>query len=397
MTASSYTYFPFTIMKKFLCLFAVVALSLTGCILTESVQPASQVVPSTPEERLAYDIDGEAFGKCWKSLSDLRQEYPDVVAGKDDTFFKRHTKSFAREAFEIIATDAGLKKFDEIKNYQKKIAANQAEINDLSANRLGYPNESSNPFAMTRDKCDKKIADLTQRNGEYERAIKINAMELRQDLNRYGEIIDKNYLDYLIVSAEGENVLQLINTANVLKQIQFAIKQQMERSGSGNASQIEQYTGIYLVLLMAWDEAHQVAMKNISENYLPKLQKLRAEAVKNQEDAQRLMEANPNERAGLEANIRINDNTIRVADTCNRILLTKKDELIQSQKKIESKIAVAQNTYNTVKTGTGLLQLINDASQEYEAVLNFEPPVLDTIYEEKMLDIFKEVSAKLKE
>ena len=370
---------------------------MTGCMFMESNHAAAQVVPSGPEARLAYDVEGDAFGKCWQKLSNLRQEFPDVVAGHDETFFKRHTKSFARKAFEIIATDAGLQKFDAIKDLQKKIAANQAEIDNLNANRLGYPNEASNPFAMTRDKCDKKIAELTQRSQEYERAIKTNAIELRRDLNRYGEIIDEKYLDYLIVSAEGENVLQLINTANILKQIQFAIKQQLERGGSGNATQIEQYTGIYLVLLMAWDEAHDVALENISENYLPKLQKLRAEAVKNQEDAQQLIKANPNERAGLEANIRINDNTIRVADTCNRILLTKKDELTKSKEKVESKIAVAQNTYNTVKTGTGILQLINDASQEYEAVLNFEPPVLDVIYEEKMIDIFKEVSAKLKE
>ncbi|MCQ2403127.1 MAG: hypothetical protein MJ202_05320 [Lentisphaeria bacterium] len=384
-------------MKKLLCLLTIAGLLMNGCMLTDSVNAATPVAPAAPEARLAYDIDGDAFGKCWQKLSNLRQEFPDVVAGHDETFFKRHTKSFARKAFEIIASDAGLQKFNEIKDLQNKTAANQTEIDNLNANRLGYPNDSSNPFAMTRDKCDKKIAELTQRNGEYERAIKTKAIELRRDLNRYGEIIDEKYLDYLIVSAEGENVLQLINTANILKQIQFAIKQQLERGGSGNGAQIEQYTGIYLVLLMAWNEAHEVALDNISKNYLPKLQKLRAQAVKNQEEAQQLIKTNPNERAGLEANIRINDNTIRVADTCNRILLTKKDELAQSQEKVASKIAVAQNTYNTVKTGTGILQLINDASQEYEAVLNFEPPVLDVIYEEKMIDIFKEVSAKLKE
>ena len=108
------------------------------------------------------------------------------------------------------------------------------------------------------------------------------------------------------------------------------------------------------------------------------------------------MKTHADEASHLEANLRISQNTIEVSKAYHEILTRKQQDLKASLGRLKGKIDVAQNTYRTVKTASGLLKLINDSSQEYEAILNFDPPLLDTIYADQMLDAFKEVSAQLK-
>ena len=75
----------------------------------------------------------------------------------------------------------------------------------------------------------------------------------------------------------------------------------------------------------------------------------------------------------------------------NRMAYEDKEVFLQSEINSGSavKFAIAMFDVNNLK-------LINDSSQEYEAILNFDPPLLDTIYADQMLDAFKEVSAQLK-
>ena len=249
--------------------------------------------------------------------------------------------------------------------------------------------------ALSPVKCDKRLTEIDERDMQINARINVQTGVLLNDLNRYGKIIDRKYLDYLLVSAEGEDVFQLLNTATLLKQVQYAIRKQME-DGGGNAAQVEHYVGLYLVILKGWEQAHQVGLENIEKKFLPKLAEIQKDAEQNTRDTRELLKTHADEASHLEANLRISQNTIEVSKAYHEILVHKQQDLKESLDRLKGKIAVAQNTYRTVKTASGLLKLINDSSQEYEAILNFDPPLLDTIYADQMLDAFKEVSAQLK-
>ena len=364
-------------------------------IAAEAGKPIVNPNRLSQDEKLAQDVENASFRKAWLDLGKVADEYKDVLGGEDKSFMKRKSKGLLRDAFNVVASDTGLKAYDEIRSLQTEQTKLSDEANDLKANRWGYPDASKNPFAMTRAKCDKRLKEIDERDMAINARINVQTGVLLNDLNRYGKIIDRKYLDYLLVSAEGEDVFQLLNTATLLKQVQYAICQQMEE-GPGNAAQVEHYVGLYLVILKGWEQAHQVGLENIEEKFLPKLAEIQKEAEKNARDTQQLLKNHADEASHLEANLRISQNTIEVSTAYHEILVRKQKDLQASLGRLKGKIEVAQNTYRTVKTASGLLKLINDSSQEYEAILNFDPPLLDTIYADQMLDAFKEVSAQLK-
>ena len=67
-----------------------------------------------------------------------------------------------------------------------------------------------------------------------------------------------------------------------------------------------------------------------------------------------------------------------------------------SQTKVDRNIAVTRNTFKTVTTGASLLKLIQESSQDYSELINFNPPLLETIYSDQMMEAFQQVSAQLK-
>ena len=371
------------------------ALMHADATLAEAGKPIVRNSQMGQDEKLAEDVEGASFRKAWLDLGKVADEYKDVLGGEDKSLFHRRSKGLLREAFEVVASDTGLQAYDEIRALQSEQTKLSEEANGLKANRWGYPDSSKNPFAMTRAKCDKRLKEIDEREMAINARINAQTGVLLNDLNRYGKIIDRKYLDYLLVSAEGEDVFQLLNTTTLLKQVQYAIRKQMEEGG-GNAAQVEHYVGLYLVILKGWEQAHQVGLENIEKKFLPRLAEIQKEAEENSRDTRELMKSHADESSHLEANLRISQNTIEVSKAYHEILVRKQQDLKASLGRLKGKIEVAQNTYRTVKTASGLLKLINDSSQEYEAILNFDPPLLDTIYADQMLDAFKEVSAQLK-
>jgi hypothetical protein len=67
-----------------------------------------------------------------------------------------------------------------------------------------------------------------------------------------------------------------------------------------------------------------------------------------------------------------------------------------SRAKVDHNVAVTRNTFKTVTTGASLLKLIQESSQDYSELISFNPPLLETIYSDQMMEAFQQVSAQLK-
>ena len=67
-----------------------------------------------------------------------------------------------------------------------------------------------------------------------------------------------------------------------------------------------------------------------------------------------------------------------------------------SRAKVDRNVAVTRNTFKTVTTGASLLKLIQESSQDYSELISFNPPLLETIYSDQMMEAFQQVSAQLK-
>ncbi len=360
---------------------------------------SSTMVPAndqSPEEVFDAEIETERFSSLWRGMDELVTDYEDVLTDNDKSWFGRRTKHFTNSALKLIASKAGMESYEKILDLQKKVAELEDEKGKLVASRLGYPISSKNPMTMTREKCDKRIQELQDDIIAHNAAIKQQSFFLLKDLNRHGQVMDAKHLKYLLTAAGGDDIMQMMNLAIILKQVQYAIGKQIKASPHFNGAQLQRYVGIQLVLLLAYKQAHVLAQENITNKYLPRLDEIQKQAEANRLETEALRNGSPDGNSFLEQNIRISDNTIQIATQYRTALQEMAKSLATSQSKVDRNIAVTRNTFKTVTTGASLLKLIQESSQDYSELISFNPPLLDTIYSDQMMEAFQQVSAQLK-
>ena len=362
----------------------------------QTTTPALPPKDQSPEAVLDAEIETERFSKIWHGMDELVTDYEDVLTDNDKSWFGRRSKNLTNSALKLIASKAGLESYEKILEFQKKVAKLEEERGKLVAGRLGYPISSKNPLAMTRDKCDKKIQELQEDINAHNAAIKQQSFFLLNDLNRHGQVMDAKHLKYLLTAAGGDDIMQMMNLAIILKQVQYAIGKQIKASPQFNGAQLQRYVGIQLVLLLAYKQAHVIAQENIKDKYLPRLAEIQKQAEANRQETEVLRNSSQDGSSFLEQNLRISDNTIQIAKQYRIALLEMDKSLETSLAKVDRNIAVTRNTFKTVTTGASLLKLIQESSQDYSELISFNPPLLETIYSDQMMEAFQQVSAQLK-
>ena len=409
-----------TILKHYISLFtyacAIGAIFLGGCTALQETWQGSVAIakekmgdePQTtttapmpandqsPEAVFEAEIETDRFSTVWRGMDELVTDYEDVLTDNDKSWFGRRTKHLTNSALKLIASKAGLESYEKILDYQKKVAEKENEKGNLVASRLGYPLSSKNPLAMTREKCDKKIQEIQGEIDGYNAAIKQQSHILLADLNRHGQVMDAKHLKYLLTAAGGDDIMQMMNLAIILKQVQYAIGKQIKTSSQFNGAQLQRYVGIQLVLLLAYKQAHVIAMENIKDKYLPRLAEIQKQAEANRLETETLRSSSQDGNAFLEQNLRLSENTIQIAAQYRTALQEMAKSLETSQSKVDRNIAVTRNTFKTVTTGASLLKLIQESSQDYSELISFNPPLLETIYSDQMMEAFQQVSAQLK-
>ena len=361
-----------------------------------TVASSASLDNQSPEAVLDAEIESVRFSKVWRGIDELVTDYEDVLTDNDKSWFGRRTKHLTNSALKLIATKAGIESYEKILDLQKKVADLENEKGNLVASRLGYPISSNNPLTMTREKCDKKIQELKSDIDAHNAAIKRESHLLLKDLNRHGQVMDAKHLKYLLTAAGGDDIMQMMNLAIILKQVQYAIGKQLKASSHFNGAQLQRYVGIQLVLLLAYKQAHVVAQENIKDKYLPRLAEIQKQAEANRQETAALRNSSQEGDTFLEQNLRISENTIQIATQYRTALQEMAKSLETSQSKVDRNIAVTRNTFKTVTTGASLLQLIQESSQDYSELISFNPPLLETIYSDQMMEAFQQVSAQLK-
>ena len=357
--------------------------------------PAPAAAQST-EAILDAEIETPKFTKVWHGMDELVTDYEDVLSGEDKSWFGRRSKNLTNSALKLIASKAGMESYEKIQDLQKKIVDKTKEKNDLQAGRLGYPVTSANPFAMTREKCDKKIQELQNDVKECELEINRQSKLLLADLNRHGQVMDEKHLNYLLNAAGGDDVMQMMNLAIILKQVQYAIGKQIKADPQFNGAQLQRYVGIQLVLLLAYQQAHTIGLENINNKYLPRLSDIQKKAEANRQEALALRNKSQDGASYLDQNLKLSENTITIAGQYRVALQEMAKSLEASRAKVDHNVAVTRNTFKTVTTGASLLKLIQESSQDYSELISFNPPLLETIYSDQMMEAFQQVSAQLK-
>lgn len=301
-----------------------------------------------------------------------------------------------KEAQEVLGVSDASDEFDAINKLRMKNREMRAEITELKKKRLLVPKDSSVPFVTTRESINKEIEALEKSIFENERQIEELKTKILSILIKNNLSLTEKELEYFLISAEGDDLLTLVNIANNMKRLQELIEKELA-SDPNNVQLAKSYTGMYLVSLDAYGYVHDAAIANIN-NYRRKLDDIFLEAENNYNEGIRLKtQGNVANYAHIDSNLALNKKTLEIVQLYDGLLERRIANLLSSQTNVRQKVSVARNTYKTLDNGSMLINLIASASNEYSLLVNFEMPELKNIYDTGMLNAFMDISERIKE
>lgn len=342
----------------------------------------------------------EHFQETWQDISKISQEVNEVAGKREKTALETITLRqpkylrLVEKAQDILGDSAITPHVNSAKKLLTKNEEIRKEIEKLEIEIQASPVESWNPLTKTRESIEKKIQSLNEDFSKNESEISTQKNMILEILQKQGAEITPEQLDYFLISTEGSDLIKLLSFAENMKDIQSSMETQL-KNNPDNLSLGRYYTGMYLVSLEAYSGAIEEVIKNFGV-YAEKLVAIKDEAKKNLAESRKLR-VGDEERKILAENDAINKRTIEVVDLYQK-LLNKRSLNLQNQKRtIDQKVAVAQNTFNTLKNSGSLVSLIKTADKDFSMILGFSMPELKTIYSQGLMKEFTEISGRLRE
>lgn len=346
------------------------------------------------------EVTQEHFQKTWQNISKVSQEVNKVAGEREKTALEiitlRQPKylRLVDKAQDILGDSVITPHVNKAKRLLIKNEEIRKEIELLEIEIQASPAESSwDPLTKTKESIEKKIISLNEDISKNENEISSLKNEILDILQKQGAEVTLEQLEYFLVSTEGSDLVKLLSFSKNIKEIQSSMEAQLKKHPD-NLALGRYYTGMYLVSLEAYSSAIEEVIKNFGI-YAEKLVVIKNEARKNLAESKKMNVAEE-ERKILKENDTINNRTIEVVDLYRKLLNKRSQNLLNQKRAIDKKVAVAQNTYNTLKNSGSLITLIKTADKDFSMILGFSMPELKTIYSQGLMKEFTEISGRLR-
>ena len=221
---------------------------------------------------------------------------------------------------------------------------------------------------------------------------------MREALAKMGVSVEEQQLDVLLSSVSGDDVLHLLLAADSIRKINQQILSLLQ-GGQGSVQSARKYTGVHMVLVDLYLQANLNVLGKIGSEYIPRLEEVMKTARRLGDEArQMLAKAGRDEknRQVLEANVKANDRTVRTAELYRQYLRGQENALRGASEKLKRDYFVARNTYDTVKTGSDLISLIQVSMSTLEGVFGFAVPDLALVYDQELMKEFERITERIR-
>lgn len=279
-----------------------------------------------------------------------------------------------------------------------KVEKMRVELDDLRNKRINAPESSYLPWRLTRDKAERKIAELQEEIQVCEENLKVINSKLTASLNEIGLELTETQTDILLNSVTGDDLLQ--NTV-VFSNVK-AVVEKLEQLAQNETNSLEitrRYTGLYLVLNDLLIHTQEELVRKIDGEYKAKLNAIINEAENLRKDA--LTKSNQNEysqaqRKSFASNAQANAMTVKVANLYIELLNSQRKGTMESLKSLRLNRDLAENTYKTVRSSGELRGLIHSGLKLFDAVDALKMPELKVFESGVMRMEFEEINRRLR-
>lgn len=339
-----------------------------------------RIIPELAEIRMLEDRHESLprFALFGTDRGDNREQIQELLAESVAVLGESEATALRAELFELEGEN------DEFR----------ARIADLKEKRVSAPDEAI--FADTVSRIDDQIDRLLEAIDENEEAIEEKRARFADQVAATGLDLSRDQVDFLLSTVVGDEIIDISIAFYNVK----LITADLEKLTSESLEDMEiarRYYGMYTVLLRSMDVMYESSLREIDEGYLVEIENVVTRTKELTKKTRRMQsDATEDHRAALAGNIRAQEFTLEAAELYRAYLEDQRKGLREAREKLQQNLAVAENTYETVKISGDLLRVMRASEDLFDLLFNLQVPELRPFENIELRREFEKLTGELR-
>lgn len=258
-----------------------------------------------------------------------------------------------------------------IRVLQQEIASARLDLAEYRRQRVSAPSDSL--VKKTVADYDEAIADRQADIARYEADLETVKREFAAELRAMGLELSDDQLDFMLSTVVGDNLIDLGILFDNVKAITAQLERLVEESGEDLQS-ARRYYGLYVVLLKSLRQMHLQVEQAIANHYIPRIDAIAERARELSTQTQALLKQAPDKREILVANLDAQRLTIEAAGVYRQYLDEQGRQITAARVALETDIATAWNTYETVRVSGELVGIVKASRKLLDGLISRQVP-----------------------
>jgi hypothetical protein len=323
------------------------------------------------------------------SLEDRQRDLPESSwFGEDRGSNTEAINEILDEVTRILIGDSQLR--EEMQRLNAAMNDNRVAIVELKRRKLTAPTES-----LWRKTVADLTAEIDEREAllvEQQRAMDGLHTRIAALLRGKGLEIDAEGVEFLLSTVVGDDVIDMTLVFAKVRQLTEQLEALTVESQEDLAT-ARRYYGMYVVLLTTLEHMHLVLIERIGNDYQPRIETIQDRALELQRETEALNERDPS--LVLQSNLEAQQLTIEAAMRYADYLRRQQQQVRASLERLTQDLAVARNTYETVKISGDLVALMQNSRQRLDSLFQLQVPKLRAFENLEMKREFERLTASL--
>jgi hypothetical protein len=276
---------------------------------------------------------------------------------------------------------------------EKRILAPDTEVSTLTR---FTPTDTLREFtASTRGDYDLLIAAHENNITAYQGELTTLEGKLAARLEEIGITLTPDQVQVWLSSVVGDDVLTMSVVFASIKSVAQQLAELTRDSGE-NLDYARRYYGMVVMLHRMIVTMQQDFITRVDDEVLPQLQGFADEAEATTRDARALIKQGGS-RESLENNIRANALTLKTINLYRSLVSEQRDRVKTSLTKSQRELAVATNTYRTVKLSAHVADLIRQGVKTFDTLAGLQVPVATSFENSAMREEFRKLTERMQQ
>ena len=318
----------------------------------------------------------------------------------DSTWFSADKLSNQRSINELLdqtvtlLADVSARDYrEQIREREQAIRTASAEIARYRLQRISAPQQSW--WQKTAEDYQQAIVEAEQRITRLQAEIVQIRREFSVRLQDYGLHLDEEQLEFLLSTVTGDALIDLGIAFDNVKIMVHQLEDLLIESGE-DLNAARRYYGMYAILLEALLRMHEGVLENVVE-YQQRLEQITERTRTLMGESRRLSRVDERHRAVLSANLEAQQLALRSARLYSEYLREQANAVVQSQRQLQYDLAVARNTYETVRVSGELVQMLQVGQHMLDDLLARQVPALFSFRNLELRREFEQLTLKLRQ